>query len=248
MARERAHDALAAPAGDPSRTPPPPPRIQMYMTGTVRQKSKTLDGKALGRAPQEKGAAGWRAGASARSPRAMAAEGSGGLLGLGGYGSDSAESSPASSSGGGPRAARVRGGAGAEAESPAEARRTGDLGWRGAEEARGTGRPGEGKRVALPSAEAALSGPRRPESAGPPPPKRARGSGPAGPGRGFQPRGLVSPGGPGRPSAALFTPPQVRPGARGNVVTEDLERMGIKPPSRGKAPRRGGGAAGNTSI
>ena len=177
-------------------------------------------------------------------PGGMAA-GSGGLLGLGGYGSDSGGSSPASSSGGGgPRAAGVGAGAEGPAEA-AEARCAGGGGggaWReGAQEAGGRGGLDGGKRVALPSAEAALSGPRRPESAGLPPPKRARGAGPAGPARGHQPRGLAGPGGQGRPSAALFTPPQVRPGARSNVVTEDLERMGIKRPSRGKSPRGGRG-------
>ena len=178
------------------------------------------------------------------------AAGSGGLLGLGGYGSDSVGSSPASSSGGGPRAAGA--GAGAGAESPAEAAEARCIGGgggpeqQGAGEARGRGGQDKGKRVALPLAEAALSGPRRPASAGPPPPKRARGLGPPGPGQGCQPKGLAGPGGSGRPSAALFTPPQVRPGARSNVVTEDLERMGIKPLPRGKLPRGGGGAAGNT--
>ena len=107
MARERAREALAAPAAGRRHVSSPPLRPRqgtraeeskdMYMSGTIRypQKTKTPTRRLfLDESPGE-GIGGLVGGGLGPRLRAMAAEGSGGLLGLGGYGSDLAESSPA---------------------------------------------------------------------------------------------------------------------------------------------------------
>ena len=168
-----------------------------------------------------------------------------GVLGLEAYGSDSEEESggspatsePGSDSGGGlwkslegeaGQVTTVKGGleAGQVMALPARGGNlSGEavgrlLGAESGDAVAGVRQAGSQKRAPLPSAVNALSG-----CAGALP-KRAR----------TLPRGGQEPS--GRPSASLFVPPQVRPGARSNIVTEDLERMGIQPPTR-KVPRKG---------